>query len=124
MKRKTRQRIVLCDVFTMACRPLKPQEVVALAQQSIPTLGIATVYRAIKDLVAEGWLVPVGVAGSIRYELATLGYHHHFYCQACDRTFDVPGCNDSPAKLAPEGFVVSSHELTLNGTCSSCTGRG
>ena len=123
MKRNTRQREVLREVFTSAGRPLSPQEVAVLAQVAIPSLGIATVYRALKEFVEEGWLVAVGVAGGTRYELADIGHHHHFYCRDCDKTFDIAGCRGNLRGLVPKGFVIASHELTINGTCRSCAER-
>jgi Fur family transcriptional regulator, ferric uptake regulator len=120
VQRSTRQRDVLRAVFTSAPRPLGPREAMALAQQSLPSLGIATVYRAIKDLLAKGWLVPVTVSSGTRFEPADRGHHHHFYCQACDRAFDLDGCASNLSRLVPAGFVVESHELTITGLCDAC----
>lgn len=119
-KRNTRQREAIREVFASAGRPLSPREVVDLAQTSLPSLGIATVYRAIKELVAEGWMVGVDVVGGTRYELSDIGHHHHFHCLDCDRTFDIKGCTGNLQRLAPRGFTVASHILTLSGTCSGC----
>lgn len=122
-RRKTRQRDVIREVFLSARRPLGPQEVVAAAQKALPSVGIATVYRALKQLLGEGWLVPVGIAGGTRYELAETGHHHHFHCLDCDKAFNVPGCAGNVQKLVPSGFVIANHELTLSGTCRWCTER-
>jgi Fur family ferric uptake transcriptional regulator len=119
-KRNTRQRETIRQVFAAAGRPLSPQEVASTAQVLMPSLGIATVYRALKEFTLDGWLVAVGIAGGTRYELAKLGHHHHFHCQACDKAFDIAGCTDNVKRLAPKGFVVAGHELTLSGTCPSC----
>jgi Fe2+/Zn2+ uptake regulation proteins len=123
LRRNTRQREVIRQVFTSAGRPLGPQEVVAVAQESIPSLGIATVYRTVKDLIEEGWLISIAVAGTVRFELAEKGHHHHFYCQQCDRTFDIKGCTTDLERFVPKGFVILSHELTINGRCRSCIER-
>jgi Fur family ferric uptake transcriptional regulator len=124
LQRKTRQREVIREVFTSTGRPLSPQEATTLAQKAIPSLGIATVYRALNDLVAEGWLVAIDVAGSTRYELAEIGHHHHFHCQDCDKIFDIKACAGNLSRLVPRGFVVSGHELTLSGTCGTCADQG
>jgi Fur family transcriptional regulator, ferric uptake regulator len=122
-KRNTRQRDAIREVFAAAGRPLSPQEVVEAAKQSLPSLGIATVYRALKEFTSEGWLSAIGIAGGTRYELAEIGHHHHFHCLDCDRTFDIAGCTGNLRKLAPRGFVVAGHELTLSGTCRWCGER-
>ena len=124
MKRNTRQREVIRRVFVSAGRPLGPQELTDLAQTELPGLGIATVYRALKEFVEEGWLAVVASAGGARYELAKMGHHHHFHCRDCDRMFDVAGCVENLGAMVPAGFVIASHELTINGTCKACAEQG
>jgi Fur family transcriptional regulator, ferric uptake regulator len=120
-RRNTRQREAIRDVLLSANRPLAPQEVVGLVRSTVPSLGIATVYRTLKEYVEDGWLVPITVAGSIRYELAQMEHHHHFYCRSCDKTYSLPGCTGELSRLLPSGFVMSSHDLTINGLCPSCS---
>ena len=119
-ERKTRQRDAIRAVFETEARPLGPSEVLAISKNTLPSLGQATVYRAIKKLVAEGWLIPVVVAGNTRYERAELAHHHHFHCQSCDKTFDIPGCVENLSKLVPEAWKILTHELTFFGMCQSC----
>jgi Fur family ferric uptake transcriptional regulator len=97
----------------------------ALARKALGRLGIATVYRAVGGLEADGWLKKVELPGEpVRYELADLDHHHHFRCTQCDRVFDIEGCGfDHEAEL-PAGFVVESHEVILYGRCPACSGRG
>ena len=53
MERNTRQRTAIRDAIALANRPLLAQEVLDAAQNQVPGLGIATVYRNIKSLVEE-----------------------------------------------------------------------
>jgi Fur family ferric uptake transcriptional regulator len=39
---------------------------------------------------------------------------------SCNRVFNVPGCPGDMQRIAPEGFVVERHEMTLYGVCSDC----
>jgi Fur family ferric uptake transcriptional regulator len=91
-------------------------------QAQVPGAGLATVYRAIKELVEEGWLQAVNVPGEPpRYERANLPQHHHFLCRACGRLFDLePLKAPRFASLAPKGSVVEEEELVLKGTCAEC----
>lgn len=117
----TRQRSAIETSVYQAGRPLLPQEVLALAQRTLPGLSIATVYRQLKALVDEGALRAVQLAGEPpRYEPAAQGHHHHFQCTRCQRVFDVHGCPGTLAHLAPAGFVVEDHEVTLYGRCADC----
>ena len=118
--RKTRQKQAVQEVFASAGRPLSAQEVVALAQEVVPSLGIATAYRTIKDLVESGWLVPVATPGGSCFELADIEHHHHFFCRVCDRTFDIPAGADDVERMSPRGFVPEGHEVTITGKCDLC----
>jgi len=121
MQRKTTQRQAVREAFAEAGRPLDAQEALELARAEHQTIGIATVYRAVNDLVEQGWLKKVELPGEpMRYELADLDHHHHFHCNACGRVFDVEGCALHHQPRVPEGFEVQSHEIILYGRCADC----
>lgn len=121
-QRDTRQRRAIRRVFLTTGRPLTPEEVLLMGQRTVNSLGLATVYRNIKILNEEGWLSEVDLpGGGTRYELAERPHHHHFLCRSCDQAYDVDGCPDNIDELAPPGFAVERHELTLFGLCGTCS---
>jgi Fur family transcriptional regulator, ferric uptake regulator len=120
VRRNTRQRQVIRDVFATEARPLAIREATTAARKRVPSLGIATVYRAVRDLLDEKWLVALAFAGETRFERAGIDHHHHFHCGSCDRVFDIAGCSADIERLAPKGFVVREHEITVRGLCGSC----
>lgn len=123
MERATRQRSAIRAAIEAAGRPLSTQEVLDAAQADAPTIAIATVYRNVKLLVDAGEITSVTLPGEApRYESANHGHghHHHFQCEECKRVFDVPGCPGNLAGLAPAGFTVARHDLTLYGKCAEC----
>lgn len=121
MERSTRQRHSIRSVMEAAGRPLLPSEILTEGQRDVPALGLATVYRNIKQLLEAGEIQPVELPGEPpRYELAGHKHHHHFHCSDCGRVFDVHACPGDMQKLAPPGFTVDGHELTLYGLCSDC----
>ncbi len=118
---ETKQRQAIREALERAARPLSPQEVVAEAQADVPRLGIATVYRALKSLVDEGWLAAVELPGQpTRYERAGKHHHHHFQCRRCDRTYELPGCPSDLQVPLPKGFVADDHEVVVYGRCAAC----
>jgi Fur family ferric uptake transcriptional regulator len=120
-QRNTAQRRAIQDAFQRAGHPLGPLEVLAHARRHVPRLGIATVYRALKLLVAQRWLVPVALPGEPpRYEQAGKQHHHHFHCRQCGRVYEVAGCVAALRRLAPRGFQVTGHDLLLIGRCRPC----
>ena len=85
---------------------------------------MATVYRNLKRLVTEGSLRVITLPGEIpRYEMGETAHHHHFQCTTCRRVYDVPGCPGDLRRLAPRGFTVEHHDVTLYGRCSDCGKR-
>ena len=121
MERATRQRDAITSAIRTSKRPLSPHEVLEAARVSVNALGLATVYRTLKLLLAEGSIQVINLPGeSPRYEMAESPHHHHFQCNTCRRVYDVPGCPGDLRRLAPRGFKVERHDLTLYGRCSAC----
>jgi Fur family transcriptional regulator, ferric uptake regulator len=121
MERNTRQRNAILSAISEAGRPLSTQEVLVGGQVVVPSLSIATVYRTLKDLTTEGWILPVKLPGEAdRYEVTKLGEHYHFKCNSCSRVFDIHERIKNSNLPAPPDFVVESYELILYGRCSDC----
>ena len=121
MERATRQREAIKSVIEAAQRPLSPREVLEGARAVVRALGMATVYRNLKLLVAEGAVQVITLPGdSSRYEMREAAHHHHFQCTTCRRVYDIPGCPGNLRALAPRGFTVEHHDVTLYGRCSVC----
>jgi Fur family transcriptional regulator, ferric uptake regulator len=121
MERNTSQRRAIQRVMQDAGRPLSPEEILEGARAFAPGIGIATIYRALKEFTQEGWTNPVQLPGEpARYEIAGKAHHHYFYCRSCRKAFDVEKCPGDLKRLAPKGFVLENHELVLYGLCLSC----
>ena len=86
MQRNTTQRQAIQRVMQEVNRPLGPDEIFESAKTYCPGLGIATVYRAIKELVDTRQLTIVNLPGEpSRYEMAGKGHHHFFFCRHCKK---------------------------------------
>lgn len=119
--RNTRQKRAIRDALESANRPLSTEEVLAAAAHDAAGLGIATVYRVIRGLLEEGWLVAIDLPGEpSRYEVAGKAHHHHFRCTLCKRVFEVPGCVKELAIALPRGFRSVDHDVTIYGLCDRC----
>ena len=128
MERNTRQRQAVLDALDHAGRALTPNEILELAQASVASLNLSTIYRNLNALQDDARIVKVMLPGqAARFEAACAGghrdaahHHHHFHCSACDRVFALHACPGSMQDLAPAGFVVQAHEITLRGLCAEC----
>ncbi len=146
MERHTRQRQSLLDALAQSGQALSPPDLLALAKPAVPSLNLSTVYRQIKGLLDAGRLVRVELPGQpARYEMApslepqahdhaagaatphgahaahaASQHHHHFHCVQCDRVYPIHACPGPMNHLAPAGFEVQHHDLTLRGRCAAC----
>lgn len=125
MRRDTQQREAIRRSLLHAGRPLSIHEVFELAKSDVAGLGIATVYRNLKALQEEGWIVPVNLPGQpSRWEVSREYHHHHFLCRTCDRLFTIHDCLGGLKRLLPEGYTLEEHDILLRGQCDACAGNG
>jgi Fur family ferric uptake transcriptional regulator len=141
MERQTRQRQAVLDAIDQAGHALAPAEILEMAQQSVASLNLSTIYRHLNALQDEARIVKVLLPGqaAARFEAAchddhgTHGahgdrdaahHHHHFHCNRCDRVYPLHACPGSMQDLVPKGFVVEAHEITLSGLCAECRHAG
>jgi Fur family ferric uptake transcriptional regulator len=121
VSRKTEQGAAVRQVLINADRPLSALEVLRTARRLVTGLGIATVYRNLRSLVDERWLVLVSLPGEPnRFEVAGKAHHHHFHCRHCNRVFEVPECASDLRRMTPAGFVLDDHDVVLYGKCKEC----
>lgn len=120
--RRTRQREALVELLENSAGPLSVPELLEKVNAGEETVGIATIYRTLKLLTESDRIRAVTFAdGTVRYERAELGHHHHFHCRSCDKVFDLEGCPfHLHAEGLPQGYVVESHEITFQGLCPKC----
>ncbi len=122
--RNTKQKDAIRAAFVETDRPLSPEEVLSFAQRDVADVSIGTVYRNLKTMVDEGWLVPVQLPGEAsRYEISGKTHHHHFLCNDCRKLYELQGCMPEMKSKLPRGFRVLSHELILYGVCAACLPR-
>lgn len=111
----------LLDEIQEAPGPLSASEIWDRLRSHGVRIGIATVYRILKNETGSGNLERIEFpGGQTRYESAGREHHHHFLCTSCDRAFDVEGCPDGIQEIALPGFTVTNHVVTLYGKCGDC----
>lgn len=119
--RNTPQRQLIVSILKETDKPLLPNDILLIAQKTMPKVGIATVFRALKDLVAEGQANAVHITGDpTRYEGSERGHHHHFKCLSCGQVIDFYTCPGNLGSLLPDGYQMTGHDLTIYGECPDC----
>ena len=92
----------------------------------LPGVGRATVYRSLEQLEGLGLVQRVDLGGEAAgYERVDPSghHHHHLVCQECGRVvaFEDERLEQAIGALGKRpDFELSSHEVTLRGTCSQC----
>lgn len=91
-------------------------------------IGLATVYRALNELVEAGSADMLqSPSGETMFRgCATSGHHHHLICRRCGTVVEVHSdvVEDwAQASAKEHGFVDVGHVLDIYGVCSSCAQR-
>jgi Fur family transcriptional regulator, peroxide stress response regulator len=119
------RRIILDVVRTTDAHP-SAASVYRRVRRRLPRVSLATVYRNLRRLAAEGLLLERSDGGGLRFDGKTEP-HDHFTCVACGRVFDVPASGQRSVRsrvASTTGFEVLDHRIEFYGHCAACRGRG
>lgn len=113
------QRAAIAGALAMLDSAFTVDELAAKAREVDPGIGTATVYRAVAAMEAAGHLEAVGERGdrTLYAACSEADHHHHAVCTSCGRV-EPTGCG--LGALAPDGFTVTHHRVTLYGLCAAC----
>lgn len=123
-RRPTRQRAALADVMDQTSEFLSAQDVHTKLQESGASVGLATVYRNLQAMAADGDIdvLRTDDGESVYRACASESHHHHLVCRECGRTVEVegPAVEKWADQVAREhGFTDVTHTLEIFGTCTS-----
>ena len=128
MKRNTWQREAVRQALDASTEFVSAQRLHARLHDAGSPIGLATVYRALGDLAAEGdadsLQSPDGEA--LYRTCATGGHHHHLICRVCGKTVEIAADEvESWAHdvAAQNGFTAPTHVVDVFGLCAECTRR-
>ena len=114
--RETKQRNAIKAALDKAGRPLGPKEILNMASNEVPNLGIATVYRNIKSMVEKGELEPVELPGQApRYQPPSDKKQHLFICEKTDSVFTIDPAPEGFRPHLPEDFVLNRYQIICYG---------
>lgn len=83
-------------------------------------VGIATVYRNLKQLESAGLIVAIeNSQGSVHYD-ADVTTHGHFICEECGKIIDVDLPPAQTELAEQKGFEVKRSKVVLYGRCPQC----
>ena len=130
--RWTVSRQAILDVFLEDGGHMTAEDVFMKVKRSSPGIGLATVYRNLEFLSAQGLISRFQLAdSSARYELNDdeREHHHHLICKACGRVTDYSEFVERELNLMKDlekelskkhNFEIDNHELNFFGICGDC----
>ena len=105
-------------------RQVTAQELHTAARSIDPRIGLATVYRTLGALAADGVVeVVTHEDGESAYRLCSRGHHHHLVCSRCDAVIEIRECDLGAVErtLADRyRFRIDEHDVSFRGLCAAC----
>lgn len=125
-KRNTWQREAVRTALAERSDFVSAQRLHADLQADGSTISLATVYRALTDLVenheADALQSPEGE--NLYRACTSAGHHHHLICRRCGATREIEAdpVEQWAAQVAAEnGFTQPQHVVDVFGLCPSCS---
>lgn len=124
-RRPTRQRTALTDELAGADEFRSAQDIHASLSASGTRVGLATVYRNLQAMAADGEVDVIRTADgeAVYRSCATEQHHHHVVCRSCGLAVEVTGDaveRWAEAIAAEHGFTEVRHTLEVDGLCAEC----
>ncbi|MCW2927337.1 MAG: transcriptional repressor [Thermoleophilia bacterium] len=120
----TQQRVVVLAALMATRSDMTAQALHANLRADHPTLGLATVYRALTALADSGAIDALQHGGSTCYRSCAPGHHHHLTCEQCHLVVELHDCGVgewASTVAAASGFSDVRHSVELVGTCDACS---
>ncbi|WP_127473566.1 Fur family transcriptional regulator [Microbacterium sulfonylureivorans] len=125
VQRNTWQRERVREALSDARGFVSAQSLHATLRDENTGIGLATVYRALAGLAAQGDADSLqSPEGEALYRACTsAGHHHHLICRSCGLTVEIEATDvEQWAKRTAErnGFRDAEHIVDIFGLCASC----
>ncbi len=118
----TPQRMAIYRALVEADDHPSPEALYRRVRPAMPSMSLATIYKALDALVGLGLAQEVSATGDVKRYDANMGRHHHLLCTGCGaiRDFEDEALDrvSPPRRLG--GFVAQSVSVQISGLCASC----
>lgn len=122
--RLTPQREMVIEVLAHSGTHVTAEEVFAQVQKRTHAINIATVYRTLDLLVAEGLATSIPLGDNrLVYATNRHGPHVHLLCRKCGRTIEADEhllATFGRKVQSHHGFAVDLQHICIPGLCADC----
>ena len=108
-------RSTLCSLKTHPTAPMLYE----LIHRTHPSISRSTVYRVLGQMVEEGTVLRLGIAGSENRYDGTTADHSHIRCRVCGRVDDLPA-TEVAALSDSAGYLIEGCAVEYAGVCPQC----
>lgn len=126
-KRNTKQKEKIIEILSRKENHIHPtiNEIINLVSKEDKTIGQATIYRQINNLVQDNILKKIPAKDGFHYDIKT-DLHSHFICQKCNRLIDLYDSNYQ--KIINElqnkySLNIIEANIILYGICEECNDK-
>ncbi len=118
LSRNTRQKVIIHDQIETMTSLFTAEALFEKVHQIDPSIGIATVYRYLKDLRKQRALHSYVCDRRLIYSLQD-NNHCHFICQRCDRVqhFDIDKVDFIKGSIRGD---ICHFQIDVHGICEHC----
>jgi Fur family ferric uptake transcriptional regulator len=124
LKRNTWQKTAVKEALSSSIGFRSAQQLYSSLKSEGSALGLATVYRALNELVSIGEADSLqSTEGEMLYRACGEGHHHHLICRHCGKTVEIEAkkLESWADEVALEhGYSNSSHVIDIFGNCPRC----
>ncbi|MFT4148268.1 MAG: Fur family transcriptional regulator [Micrococcaceae bacterium] len=123
--RMTKQKKMIHDALAKQNSFLSAQALHDILAAQGESIGLATVYRIVQNMVDDGMLDSLNLGGTkTLYRLCTVEeHHHHLVCTHCGMSieFEAPAIEKEATSIAQKhNFTDVKHSVEIFGLCPKC----
>ena len=123
-RRQTWQKDAVLHALGQAQGFVSAQQLHKQLTQHGSVIGLATVYRTLNSLVADGLADSLVNAGESLVRDCSKDHHHHLICNGCGIAVEIEAkqAETWATKVAKEhGFTQVTHTIDIFGMCKACS---
>jgi Fur family ferric uptake transcriptional regulator len=125
-RRQTRQKDAVLHALGQAQGFVSAQQLHRQLTQHGSVIGLATVYRTLNSLVADGLADSLVNAGESLFRDCSKDHHHHLICNGCGIAVEIEAeqAEAWATKVAKDhGFTQVTHTIDIFGLCKACSNK-
>lgn len=120
MTKHSRQRDAVYQELCLRKDHPTANELYFAIKEKIPSISLATVYRNLTQLEADGKILRITGGLSDRFD-GDITPHSHFVCLSCGRVIDICVKKEGKDEIEDFGGIITGKTVTYSGYCPECS---